>query len=511
MLERRRCHPLYIVEQLARTVGVLAVALLTSVMGAIEDNDISALANGGISFFAYFGLGALVLIGIIAFFTWLGWRNIWISAEDNTLIYESGILVKKRVTIPFSKINTIDMGRNVFQRLFGTCRLKVDTGAVANGEDQRSQMNIVFSLKDAEEFRSYILNRAAQDEQELRVEGATAIDAGTEPRWALQARFSDFMLYGLTSSSVMKVFLSVLMIFTLLAEVSESLLDSMIETIAPYAEGAWNWMSGSGIVMFILLVLGMFILLTIVSNIFTVAYSAIRYYGFRVAREGDNVVVRYGLISLKNYTVQAENVHAIVVKQNLLQQLIGRCSVEMVSIGYGNEENETNLLFPIIQKNKLGWLIETVLPEYSLSVEAYKPEKRSIRFLIVRPILWAALIFAAIIVACSFIMDSVALVVTAAVILMLVIIVNSVLRYRNNALGCDGKVMLARSGGTNVTTHLIRTDAVQSITVNSGIFQRPRKVATYRIDFHAPVLRNIAVVPHMNDDLLDDLECHITK
>jgi len=509
MLERRRCHPLYIVEQLARTLLVFVVALFASVFSNLEGEDIRAIDLGSI--WGYVIGGLVGLLAVTAFFIWLGWRNKYVSAQDNTLIYESGILVKKRMTIPFSKINTIDMGRNVFQRIFGTCRLKVDTGAIDGGAEQNTEMNLVFSLKDAEEFRNYILNRAAQDEQQLRSEGATAIDAGTEPRWALQARFSDFLMYGLTSSSVWKVLCTLLVAVCFLAEISTSILDSAFSAAAPFIESLWNFISGSGILMLILMVLGMFFVLTLVCNIASIVYAAIRFYGFRVAREGDNVVVRYGLISLKNYTVQAENVHAIKVKQNLFQQLIGRCSVEMVSIGYGNEENETNLLFPIIKKDRLAWLIETVLPEYSLEVESHKAEKRSIRFLVVRPVLWTALLLAGGIVGAYFLMESATLFVIACAVVMLIVIANSIMKYRSNAIGCDGKVVLARSGGMRVTSHLIRVDAVQSVTATSGIFQRPRKVATYRVDFHAPALRNIAVVPHMNDDLLDELEGYLLK
>ena len=512
MLERRRCHPLFIVEQLFRMVGIVLLAVLYSVIGGIEDGDVEALLSGG--YFTFVIIGALVLVAIFAFFSWLSWRNIWVSAEDNTLIYESGIISKKRVTVPFSKINTIDMGRNLFQRLFGTCRLKVDTGAINAGETSNTAMNIVFSLKDAEEFRSYILNRAAEDESELRKEGATAISrAGTagEPRWAARARFSDFLLYGLTSSSVWKLFCSLLVVAAFIGEMSDFILDMISDTVTPYAESAWDFLSGSGVVMLVIYFVIIFVVISLLANIWSIVYAAIRYYGFRVAREGGNVVVRYGLISLKNYTVQAENVHAIIVKQNFLQQLIGRCSVEMVSIGYGNEDKETNLLFPIIHKKKLPWLIDTLLPEYSLSVECIKPEKRSVRFLVVRPIVWCALFLAAGVIGCSFIMDSVAAVSVAAVLLLAVVVVNSILRLRNNAIGCDGKVVLTRSGGMRVTTHYIRVDAVQSIASTSGIFQRPRKVASYRVDYHAPVLRNVAIVPHMNDDLLDKLDKYLLK
>jgi|GEM_PF-3752127 len=514
MLERRRCHPLYIVEQLARYVGLIVIYIFYLLMQIFDDGGIANLAEFGygiLSVVGYVILSALGLLALITFFVWLGWRNKWISAEDNTLIYESGVLVKKRVTIPFSKINTIDMGRNLFQRIVGTCRLKVDTGAIESGAEAKAEMNIVFSLKDAEEFRSYILNRSAQDTQELRQEGATAINAGTEPRWAARARFSDFLMYGLTSSSIWKLLCMVVVAVCFLAELSASILDMAVDAVTPLAESIWNFISGSGIILIILYVLIAFIAITLISGLFSVVYAAIRYFGFRVAREGDNVVVRYGLLTLKNYTVQAENVHAVVIRQNLLQQLIGRCSVEMISIGYGNEENETNLLFPIIQTKKLGWLIDTLLPEYSLSVETRKPEKRSIRFVIVRPIVWVLIFLALGVFGCKLIMDSVAIPVIAAIAILASVVLGSILSYRSNAIGCDGKVLLARNGGLKCVTHLIRVDAVQSVAATSGVFQRPAKVASYRVDFHAPALRNIAVVPHMNDDLLHELDAYLLK
>ncbi len=507
MLERRRCHPLYIVEQVARIAGALVVyALLmgVNVFAEIGSDFTEVLTRVGVM-----AVIAVAVLAVAALFTWIGWRNKWISAEDNTLIYESGVLVKKRVTIPFSKINTIDMGRNIFQRIFGTCRLKVNTGALGSTDENASQMNIVFSLKDAEEFRSYILGRAAQDEQELRQEGATAIQESAEPRWAAKARFSDFIMYGFSSTSVWKILCTALVIGAFFGELSGVILESALDFITPYAQSFWHTISASGIIMLIIYIIISYIIISLFYSFCSVCYSAIRYYGFRVAREGDNVVVRYGLFTQKNYTVQAENVHAVIVSQNLLQQMMKCCSVQMVSIGYGNEENETNLLFPIIRSSKLQWLLDNLLPEYSLSVEVHKPEKRSIRFLIVRPIIWTVLFLGAGVFGCSLIMDSVVLPVMAAVLILFSVVLSGVLKYRCNAIGCDGKVVLVRNGGTGCHTHLIRVDAVQSVASGSGVFQRPRKVANYQVDFHGPAMGNIAAVNHLNDDLLPELNKYL--
>lgn len=500
MLERRHCHPLYIVESIFNAIAPMAVYVLiafgSALSGAEPGDDTGEL---------YLIIAGVVvgLLAIVGLFAWLRWRSIWVSAEDNTLIFESGIFFKRRVTIPFSKINTIDMGRNLFQRIFGTCRLKVDTGAISDGSEKSAEMNLVFSLAQAEEFRSYILNREAQDDQVLRENSATMINAATEPHWAVQARFSDFFLYGLTSSSVMRLFMSLIVVIGFIGEISAGLLEQAGDAVMPFVSLIYSFISANGLVVMLLYLILIAAILAVLANIVSIITSAIRFYGFRVAREGANIIVRYGLISVKNYTVPAQNVHSVVIKQNLLQQIIGRCSVEMISIGYGDEKQETALLFPIISVKKLDWLLGSVLPEYSRPAVAEKAHRRSFRFLVLRPILWGALFLGGTVYGCSFIMDSVALVGIVAAFIMLYIIVNSILSYFQNAIGGDERVVMVRSGGARRRTNLIRLDAVQSIAETTGVFQRRHNVASYRVDFHAPMLRSIAAVSHLDAGLMN--------
>lgn len=507
MLKRRHCHPLYIVEKLYSMLVAVALYFVYGIAAAVSDGDVSAEDAGFASgnSVIWIILGAVGVLALVVFIIWIGWYNTWISAEDNTLILESGVFVKKRLTIPFSKINTIDMGRNVFQRIVGTCRLKIDTGAIENNAEENAEINLVFSVKEAEEFRNYILNRAESDEKEIRMAGGVSkLDAGKVNGNVVRAKFTDFLLYGMTSSGVWKLVCVIVTVAMFIGEISASILERIGEMVLPTADRLWSFIINSGIIMAAIYIFVMFVMVTLVSNFMSVIYAAIRYFGFSVTRDRNNVVIKYGLISIKNYTIPAENVHAVVVKQNLFQQMIGLCSVEMVSIGYGNEEKETNLLFPSISRKKLPWMLEQILPEYTLSKAEYKPSRRCARFLIARPVIWSAVILSAIVACFGLFMDSLVLSGIAAALIFAAVVVSSILKYRNNALGCDGKVMLVRSGGMSNVTHLIRVDAVQSISSTCGFFQRRRGVASYRVDFHAPALKSIAVVSHLEKDIHTD-------
>ena len=502
MLERRHCSFIQIIEQSYRLFVTLVFGILVSFSDMLSDSDINSAAEqvgGAGRAILYIGLALVALIAVMLLIVWLRWRVTWVSAKDDVLLYETGILFKRKVTIPFAKINTIDMGRNLFERVCGVCRLKIDTGAIAAGTKNKSELDLVFSDSEAETIRNYILSRSAQDEGRLRAAGGSALTVQAEPKWTIRARFGDFFLYGLTSSSVWHLFIAFIGVVVFLSQVSDRVLNAIGSILMPYAETAYDTVSRFSLLVLLVDILIAFIAVAVVANIWSILVACVKFYGFRVAREGDTVVVRYGLINLKNYTMPVRNIHSIIVRQNLLQQILGKCSVEMVSVGYGDEKTENSLLFPIIQRGKLDWLINEVLPEYSLDVDIKKCNKRSVRFMVVRPIFWSLLFFTAGAWAISLILDRYALLVIFLTMLMIYIIVTSVLNYRNTGIGWNDRSIVVSSGGTRKAVYYIRTDAVQSVAVGQGPIQRRHGVGTYRIDYHAPMMRSIAMAAHLPD------------
>ncbi len=505
MIERQHCHPLYMIERAVSVLYAIVIWVIVSI-GNIGEN-MSEVTGFISSSLVYWIVGTCIILAVFALLIWLGWKNRWVSAENDTLIYESGIIFKKRISIPFSKINTIDMGRNVFQRIVGTCRLKLDTGALDAGNNGKnsSEMDLVFSLKDGEYIRSYILGRSSMDETLLRAVGDDTLTVQAEPKWLLKARFSDFLLYGLTSSSAWRLFWVIIAGVAFVAEISPAILEKIGNFIFPTVELAYNTLISYSILMIILAIIVTAVVISLACSLWTVLMSCLRFYNFRVAREGDNVVIRYGLISLKSYTMPVRNIHAITVHQNMLQQLLGRCSVELVSIGYGDEQSENSLLFPIIQLSKLDWLIKQILPEYSLDVSLNRPSKKSVRFLIVRPIFWSALFFGAIAAACSVIFENLVVTVVIFALAMMVIIVGSILDYKNTGIGWNNRAVVVSSGGLHKQVHYIRTDAVQSVSASSGVIQRKHGISTYRVDYHAPTLRSITIAKHLGKEFIEPL------
>ena len=518
MFEKRRCHFTYIFEMFAGLIYLIIAASVTfafSIAGNLaSDEDFledvkgaSGLVTSADSFVILAVIGVLLLMSLLMLLLCVfRWRYTFVSAEENTLVYETGKFIKKRVAIPFEKINTIDMGRNIFERMVGTCRLKVDTGAYSNTQEKNhAEMDLVFSLAEAEEIRRFILNRAELDSRAEEAENGRAAVSSKEPDWVIRAGMGDFVLYGLTSSSVWKLFWILVAGVFFAVEIAQGFVDQALETVMPYVEQVTDLISRTNTALVILGMIIFFLISALISDIYTVIWAAIRFADFRVAREGRNVIVRYGLLTVKNYTLQVRNIHALIIRQNVFQQMLGRCSVEAVCMGFGDEKTETALLLPIIKTDNLNNLLGIILPEYVTEMNLRPRNKAGIYYHIVKPsIIWGA-IFVGICVACAALTQVSVLINAVAAVLFAAVIANGILSYKNTTLDWNSNVVSVQSGGLKKIAYRIRTDAVQEVQIRTNVIKKHFGIGSYYVHYHGPNLNNTSSSGNISDKYFDGL------
>ena len=518
MFEKRRCHFTYIFEMFAGLIYLIIAALVTfafSIAGNLaSDEDFledvkgaSGLVTSADSFVILAVIGVLLLMSLLMLLLCVfRWRYTFVSAEENTLVYETGKFIKKRVAIPFEKINTIDMGRNIFERMVGTCRLKVDTGAYSNTQEKNhAEMDLVFSLAEAEEIRRFILNRAELDSRAEEAENGRAAVSSKEPDWVIRAGMGDFVLYGLTSSSVWKLFWILVAGVFFVVEIAQGFVDQALETVMPYVEQVTDLISRTNTALVILGMIIFFLISALISDIYTVIWAAIRFADFRVAREGRNVIVRYGLLTVKNYTLQVRNIHALIIKQNVFQQMLGRCSVEAVCMGFGDEKTETALLLPIIRTGDLNRLLSVILPEYVTELNVRPRNKAGIYYHIVRPTVVWGVILAGICIACHCYYSWYPLADALAIMLWGAIVVKGILSYKDTVLDWNNNVVSVQRGGLKKVAYRIRTDAVQEVQLKTNVIKKCFGIGSYYVHFHGPRMNNTSVSGNISDRFFGEL------
>jgi putative membrane protein len=80
------------------------------------------------------GLLVLLSVTVLGFTQWLAWRRFQYGVGASEILIESGLFSRNRRSIPFERIQDLDIERGPLHRLFGLAKVKIETGA--GGKDE---------------------------------------------------------------------------------------------------------------------------------------------------------------------------------------------------------------------------------------------------------------------------------------------------------------------------------------------------------------------------------------
>ena len=80
----------------------------------------------------------------------------------------------------------------------------------------------------------------------------------------------------------------------------------------------------------------------------------IQYYDFKIDRNENKLYIRYGILKKVNYTIPADKISALKLKQTFFARLTGRYTAEIINIGMGDDAVKPNLFF-FRTVNEIKW------------------------------------------------------------------------------------------------------------------------------------------------------------
>lgn len=138
----------------------------------------------GWTLFIMFGFAMITL-----FIAAIRWHRFQYGVGANEIVIESGLISRNRRTIPFSRIQDVDIERKLLHRVFGLAKVRVETGA--GGKDEGSLDSV--SMGEADNIRAAV--RAAK-------QGITPVDTPEEVDAVLfEMPIGRVLRYGLFSYS----------------------------------------------------------------------------------------------------------------------------------------------------------------------------------------------------------------------------------------------------------------------------------------------------------------------
>ncbi len=433
----QRLHPVTVLREVLGLAWNLVFAVL--VFGDVDVSDVS------FEFVAGVGVVALA-VG-----RYLSTRY---CLTDEAFLYRRGIVVRRRVTIPRNRVQNVSNGSDVIGRLFGLRTVTVSS-AGSEGEVKLALLRV----EEAETLVVELLQRPAGSVVDGAIAPTGAHTAG-EVRVLHRAGAADLVRYGLTGP-----FPALLLIAAVFMAVAVAV------GRGPLAAAA-----------------------TAAPLIFA-GFSVLDLVGFRLAADGDRIVVRHGLLATKERWARRERVQVLGVDRSWLRAVLGYESVSVSTADATVEGDATlRLAAPIAPIGTWRSLASELLEPVELDEAALRPvsrlavRRRTVRWSIVLGLFVGLPLSVA--VALVERLDSRWLLATAVAVPWAW--VSARRSWRVDGYAIDPDHVLIRRGTWDVHAWLVRRDKVQTVTVTSTLFQRRLGLATVIVDTAA--VRNGAAV-----------------
>jgi putative membrane protein len=446
MSEPRRMHPVAAISGLIAALREFIVPLVL----------IYFFGRGGNQYDWLFGL-----ILLIPFFAGIGrWLRFTYCIEGTTLKVNEGLFVRKKMTVPKNRVQSVDITAGIIQRIFGLVSVKIKTA----GNDEAAVDLTAVKREEAQLIVETLRGELSSDTTtngELTGENTPII---------YSISMNQLLAAGATSGQI-GVILSVLI--TVSSQFDNMIdVDAIINTFDQWAP----FLANSTMLIAIVAVLGTWI--------FAILGTIVTYFSFMLVRREKDLVVRYGLLKTKQVSIPFNRVQAVRFSEGLLRQPFGYGALYVESAGQGDERQQSScIIAPFIHISEVDRVLAEILPDLTLgTMELTSPPDRA-KWRYVLRLLRPVVVIAAI---------SIWLVPYGwiSLILLPLSVVLGLAQYKTAGYIISGNKLLLRTRSIGRTTVLLKRSRVQSTEFRWNPLMHRRDLWSYSVTL-ASVSKNL--------------------
>lgn len=397
-------------------IFAIAISVFSSIIGAISEGMRAGSAEAGLMIAIVVGGSVafiIVLTGVVLLVHWLAYKRLYYVLGPDEFNLYSGIITKKRVHVPYNKVQSVDQKASLLQRIAGVRTLCIDTAGGANNKavivpyvtkhDAEWLRSELFARKDAAirgvSYREPVRPPVAADATRPQApgtpmppaderEGHNILDVGQQAWDEVGGVFAgaaydggrvsyeyglsnkELVLAGLSNKTSFAVLL--LGIIVALAQLISFVFDIVpgddANAIASAAADIGGQILQSGMFALAVAIIGFIIVVWIVS----VLGSCIGYGGFRARRRESRIEVEYGLLQHTFQGVDIERVQAVVISQSFIRRLFGYCELSLAKVDANSEGDEGKnaqvkrgvVIHPFVKLSKVPDILAGLVPEF---------------------------------------------------------------------------------------------------------------------------------------------------
>jgi putative membrane protein len=298
---------------------------------------------------------ALVVAGVVGvlflFFNWLAWRRFRYGVGTREIVIESGILHRNRRSIPFDRVQDVDIERALLARLFGLAKVRIETGA--GGKDE----GVLDSVTVAEADRLRAAVRA------WHAEAGAAVDAteATEVQGLAEPQAEGRLLFAM---DVRRVLLFGLFSFSLVYIASLFAFLQTFDRVLPfdiYDPARWIGLVEHSLPQrFTFVAIGFLLFVAVILGVAAgVLRTLARDYGYRLVAEGRRFRRERGLFTRTEAVIAKARVQLALVTTGPIRGRFGWSGLHFQTLGAASDGSGMQAAAPFATREE----IEPILTE----------------------------------------------------------------------------------------------------------------------------------------------------
>lgn len=289
-------------------------------------------------------IGLILLLVLILGYQFLVWRKTFIYLEGETFVVERNTLNRKKNTFSIASIANINLEQNLFERLIGTSRLKLDTDSFSTANS--TDVSIVLSTPKATALKESLL--ASMNNTSHKADTSTPSTQATSESPCASTK--DVLSHCFFSVSSITIFFSLLTIIGLPLGLHFGYLsfgDPMSKNNSEFYKSIFA------------------IAIFVITYVYSFVKRLLSFYHFCCYRHGNEIMIQYGFFHKQEFTIPLERINSVQILQPPLARLTGRMQAQLICVGIGDDDTEKPQLTLSMKKDLFFTHLQKILPEFS--------------------------------------------------------------------------------------------------------------------------------------------------
>lgn len=406
-----------------------------------------------------FALAAFSTIGsIIAYF------KFYYFIEDGEFVIQKGLFQKKRINIPFDRIQTINFEQNLIHQAFNVVRLEIDSA----GSNQKEITIQAIRKEKAEAIRSFIISEKAKIQPSDSNQQSIVEEPSEHQELLLNLSPLDLLKVGVSQNHLRGLGIIIGFGFWIFQSIEDFLPDYRAgENPVEYLERDLGL--GTLISFWIYFIL----ILIILSILISLSVTVFRHYDLKFLKTAKGFKVISGLFTKREASANINKIQFIRWEDSLLQRLFSIFRLHLFQASSAAINIRQSINIPGCYNKQIEQVRKTYFPnEHQFSYNTHQISPLIIR----RRLLYLGGIPALLIVGWA-IVNKIFLASLWAVAWLLFVYINSRILHKNWKFHISEAGLLTEHGilGTNFT--LLKWYKIQAVRTRQSLYQRRKNLA----------------------------------